>query len=81
MFSCKQASQIISQSLDRQLTWKERFNLRLHLLMCTYCARFRQQLITLRSALTRMSNQIEQDETIQLPSETKARIAKELESV
>jgi hypothetical protein len=81
VFSCKQASQIISQSLDRQLTWTERFNLRLHLLMCTYCARFRQQLITLRSALTRMSNQIEQDETIQLPSETKARIAKELESV
>ena len=81
MLNCQQASQMISQSLDRQLTWRERFSLRLHLTMCKYCARFKQQLVTLRTALKRMGDQIEQDETIHLPSEAKARIAKELDSV
>ena len=80
MLNCQQASQMISQSLDRQLTWRERFNLRLHLTICKYCARFKQQLVTLRIALKRMGDQIEQDETIHLPSEAKARIAKELGS-
>jgi hypothetical protein len=81
MLNCQQASQMISQSLDRRLTWRERFNLRLHLLICTYCSRFSQQLITLRSAFKRIGEQIEQDENILLPIETKTRIAKELDSV
>ncbi len=79
MLTCKQASQIISQSLDRKLSWNERFALRLHLFICKYCLRFRQQLQTLRVALKSMSEAAENDTNITLPSATKARIAKSME--
>jgi hypothetical protein len=74
MLSCKQASQIISQSLDRPLTIRERFALKLHLLICKYCKRFSQQLHTLRVALTLATSAIENDDTIKMPSTTKKRI-------
>ncbi len=74
MLSCKQASQIISQSLDRQLTMRERFALKLHLLMCKYCKQFSQQLHALRVALKLAASEIESNDTIKMPSATKKRI-------
>jgi argininosuccinate lyase len=81
MLTCKQASQIISQSLERKLSWNERFALKLHLFICKYCLRFSQQLHTLRVALKRINENVENDTNIRMPSETKARIAKSIESV
>ena len=81
MLDCKQASQLISKSLDRQLSWRERFAVRFHLLICKYCKRFSQQLETMRTALQRMTKSIENDGNIQLPSETKSRIAHSIESI
>lgn len=40
MYSCKQASQIASDALDRKLTWGEWINLKLHLAMCGMCRNF-----------------------------------------
>lgn len=80
MLSCKQTSQLVSQSLDRRLTLRERLAVRMHLLLCKYCRRFQQQLLTIRLGLTRMSQSIEQDTNIQMPSEAKARIGKALEA-
>jgi hypothetical protein len=74
MLSCKQASQIISQSLDRPLTMRERFALKLHLLVCKYCKRFSQHLQTLRVALKRMTSSIENNDTIEMPLAAKKRI-------
>jgi hypothetical protein len=48
MFSCKDISQKVSLSLDVQLPFHHRTAVRVHLLMCRYCARFRRQLIMLR---------------------------------
>ena len=75
MLSCKQASQIISQSLDKPLTMRERFALKLHLTICKYCKRFSQQVQTLRVALKQMISSIENNNTIELPSAAKNRIA------
>ena len=80
MLDCQQASQLISKSLDRQLSWRERFAVRLHMLFCQYCKRFNQQLITMRNALNRLSQSIENNADIRLPSETKNRIASAIES-
>lgn len=44
MLNCKQTSVLVSQSLDRPLTWRERWTVRLHLLICVYCRRFAKQL-------------------------------------
>ena len=74
MLDCKQSSQLISQSLDRRLTLRERFSLKLHLLMCKYCLQFSQHLQTLRVAMNAMVNSVENNNTIKMPSSAKSRI-------
>ena len=81
MLDCKDASQLISQSLDRSLTLRERFALKLHLFICIFCKRFNQQLQTLKVALKNMRLGVENDENIQLPAKAKSRIANSIESI
>lgn len=37
MHSCKRATELMSQRLDRELSGHERLGLRLHLMMCRHC--------------------------------------------
>ena len=78
MLSCKQASQLVSQSLDRKLNMRERFALKLHLFICKYCLRFSQQLAAIRVALLRNTQAIENDASLTLSPEAKARITQAL---
>ncbi len=48
MMSCRTATQLMSESLDRPLTRKEKLNLVFHKLMCTGCRRFEHQLNRIR---------------------------------
>lgn len=80
MLNCKQTSQLVSQSLDRRLTWQERFAVKVHLWICKYCRRFSRQLLAVRLGLRRMTKSIEENTDLQMPSESKVRIAKALES-
>lgn len=80
MLTCKQASQLISQSLDRPLSWYELMRLRLHLILCDACKRFRQQLYLLRHSLHKLTSSTENDSTIHLPADAKARILNKLDS-
>jgi predicted anti-sigma-YlaC factor YlaD len=80
MLTCKQASQFVSISLDRPLSWSERLQLKLHLLLCNACRRFNQQLQMLRAVLRLTRNQIENDSSIQLPADAKTRIEREITS-
>jgi hypothetical protein len=50
MLSCKEVSRLVSESLDRELPFRQRVPLRLHLLMCSLCSHFRRQLLFLRGA-------------------------------
>ncbi len=50
MISCKEASRLMSQGLDRDLGLGQRASLRLHLLICTSCSRVRKQLDFLHRA-------------------------------
>lgn len=80
MLNCKQTSLLVSQSLDRKLNWRERMAVRLHLWICVYCRRFMQQLLAMRVALKRLSQEIEDDENIRMSSETKAWIAHHIDT-
>jgi Putative zinc-finger len=42
MFSCRHATRLISDQMDRPLRWFERLGLRVHLLGCEPCCRFRR---------------------------------------
>ncbi len=49
MFSCKEVSEKISESMDRKLPFHHRMFIRMHLMMCRYCSRFKKQMIILRN--------------------------------
>lgn len=80
MLTCKQASQLISQSLDRPLSFTSRMQLRFHLFICDACTRFKQQLNQLRSAVKRVTSHTENDSSIRLSKEAKTRISNSIES-
>ena len=50
MISCKEASRLASQQLERQLTLGERVRFRLHLAICVGCRRMERQFRFLRVA-------------------------------
>ncbi|MGE3597011.1 MAG: zf-HC2 domain-containing protein [Dehalococcoidia bacterium] len=49
MRSCREVSQLASQSLDRPLGFWDRWTLRLHLMMCRNCDNFFEQIKALRT--------------------------------
>ncbi|MFN2645362.1 MAG: zf-HC2 domain-containing protein, partial [Burkholderiales bacterium] len=46
--SCREASRLLSQSMDRRLGLGEQAQLRLHLALCDACTHFSRQLKVLR---------------------------------
>jgi hypothetical protein len=48
--SCKEATRVISDGLDRDLHLAERLGLRLHLFICHYCNNFSRQTQFMRRA-------------------------------
>ena len=50
MMSCQKTTQLLSESMERDISRIQRFTLRLHLLGCRSCSRFREQLFLLREA-------------------------------
>ena len=42
--TCRELAPVISQSLDRPLSLRERVTLRLHLFTCSYCVKYLRQL-------------------------------------
>ncbi len=49
--TCKEASRLISDGMDRRLSVMERIALQLHVRVCDACTRFSRQLGFLRRAL------------------------------
>jgi predicted anti-sigma-YlaC factor YlaD len=57
MLSCKEASRLLSQGLDRKLGFGERVMLRVHLGICDGCTNFRDQVAFLRKAMVRLADE------------------------
>lgn len=55
MPSCKEVSRLVSEGLDRDLSFGERVALRVHLLMCKGCRNFEAQMMVLRDAMRDLS--------------------------
>jgi putative zinc finger protein len=54
MLSCREASQLLSDRLDRPLRPWERFALRIHLGICSGCGRADRQLQFIRKAMAEL---------------------------
>ena len=82
MFSCKEASRLVSESLDRKLTFWERMGLGFHLVICRFCLRFARDMQRLRAAMQNYSQQIESDDASKatLRPEARRRILQAIEA-
>ena len=80
MFNCKAVTQIVSESMDRALPIHHRVLIRMHLLMCKYCARFSRQLLLIRK-ICRSEELMpgDSDDTGVIPKEACERIKKSLQ--
>jgi Putative zinc-finger len=72
--ACREIAPLISQSIDRKLSLKERLRLKLHLLICIWCARYLVQLKLIRQLMRRSALE---PEGAQLHSERLSREARE----
>ncbi|MBT9097316.1 zf-HC2 domain-containing protein [Methylovulum psychrotolerans] len=52
MPSCKQMTQLLSDSLETPLPWPKRSAMRLHLLICATCRRYRRHLLFMQKIIT-----------------------------
>lgn len=80
LFSCKDTVRLISQSLDRGLSLGQRVAVRLHLLLCPMCSRFRRQLLFLHRAAGEFEEKEADDAGAPaLAAEARARMQRALE--
>lgn len=56
MLSCKEATHLMSEAQERDLSLGERLQLKLHLAICDGCTNFRRQMNFLRQACRRYRN-------------------------
>lgn len=59
MYSCKQATELMSLSLDGELSLYQRLALRLHLFMCKLCSRCWKQMLFVKDAMHNCSERLE----------------------
>jgi hypothetical protein len=80
--TCEQVLPVLSQSLERKLTLRERVTLRLHFLICVYCIRYLKQIRLMRNAARARSEQIETGTGAEAPAlsaEARERLKRALE--
>lgn len=80
MLSCEEVTRLVSESLDRELSLRQRVSIKMHLMMCRLCSRYKKQLAGLREAF-RLHALREEDMDIyraSLSSEARERIKQAL---
>lgn len=58
MLNCKQNTELLSQALDRLITFREKLTMRLHLMMCRGCRNFEKQLTFIRKASRELKDKL-----------------------
>ncbi len=54
--TCKDVAALLIAREDRQLPWRDRLSLRLHLAICAACPTFERQVLTMRNAMRQWRN-------------------------
>lgn len=58
MLNCNQVSQLVSESRERPLTLKERIESKIHLMMCSGCRDFKNNVDIIHKAMHKFSGGI-----------------------
>lgn len=64
MLSCKDVTARATAFLERDLSWWERLQIRLHLAMCAACRRYLAQMAATRELLRRLGRTLRGDDPI-----------------
>ena len=75
MLTCKEVTELASKQQDTPLPFKQRIQLKIHLMMCKFCNRYLKQLDFLKTAIQRIDNHPPHT----LPTESRSRIRSALE--
>ncbi|MGZ8928882.1 MAG: zf-HC2 domain-containing protein [Methylobacter sp.] len=59
MRSCRDITALVSQGLDKKLSFNERLTIGLHVMMCTRCRNFQSQSRFIRKAAHRYTEQLQ----------------------
>ncbi len=79
MLTCKDASHLVSEQLERRLSFRERWGLKMHLWICVNCRRFERQMNFMHAALRLLGKRAEvADDSTEFPPEARERIRKVL---
>ena len=78
--TCREATRLSANAMDRSLTFRERVKLFMHGLLCGYCRNYMRQLRFLRKQLRRMGEPNVSPFGTELPTASAFRIKKRLES-
>ena len=81
MLSCRDVSQLVSESMDRKLSMSQNIEIKMHLFMCKFCSRFKKQVFSIRQAIRDNADLIgEGAEQDALCREAKERIKRSLQN-
>ena len=76
--TCKEVTRLISQALDKPLTFKQRVQLRLHFLICLWCDRYAKHLRFVHQAAPRYEQEIDVVALQSLSSDARRRVKEAL---
>src|SRR5438552_19171917 len=77
---CKEATRLQSAALDRKLPFRQRFGLRVHLLLCKWCRRYGEQIAFLRNAVHEHADEMTGPVSRRLSDEARERIKRRMHS-
>ncbi len=81
--TCKEATGLLSQGLERRLSLRQRASVQLHLLLCSLCRRYDQQLHFLKRAAAHYEQEaplLTQPGVAALSAEARARMKRSLQA-
>lgn len=64
MLSCKKATELVERKQDSKLSFKEGFQLKLHLLVCKTCSEYEKQSKLINKALDKFLQHTDENEKV-----------------
>ncbi|MEM7456355.1 MAG: zf-HC2 domain-containing protein [Planctomycetota bacterium] len=81
MFNCRKISELVSRSLDGDLSFWKRVQIRMHMMMCSLCRKFRRALLRIDGEVRNAAEQeFVADENVVLPESRREQIKELIES-
>src|SRR5882724_11396189 len=78
--SCREASRLQSEALDRELSFPRRLGLALHLMVCKWCRRYGRQIRFLRDAAHEHPENLSEAAPQELSPEARERIRQRIQA-